>query len=66
MIDLHFNHKFKKLSEPEKLVASCFLSGMSIEKTADYLCRSPKTVEKHRKNIKNKLKLKHLKDLSDL
>jgi len=54
------NHNFAVLSPREKDVVICFLRGMSIEDSAEFLHVKPKTIEKHRTNIHQKLKIKKM------
>jgi len=52
------------LTQREKEVLKLVAEGYTSKKVADFLCISPKTVERHRSNIMNKLDLHNVSELT--
>ncbi len=53
----HQSNELDKLTKTERLVVSYFLEGLSAGETAERMCRTKHTVQKHLKNIREKLNI---------
>jgi len=53
-----------RLTQREKEILKLVAEGYTSKETAKFLCISPKTVERHRSNIMNKLDLHNVSDLT--